>query len=112
MGTTAKIVVGIVILIPVLYIASCSVISDQRAHGLAQVKSGDTERQVIEAMGQPADREIAGGQRVVKYGAPECKNPCAQRLWFPNPISPAGEAWSVDLDGSGHVIATDHLTSP
>jgi hypothetical protein len=112
MGTIAKIVVGIIILIPVLYIGSCTVISHQREHGLAQVKNGDSEQQVIQVMGQPADRETAGGNRVAKYGAPECKAPCAQRLWYPNPISPAGEAWSVDLDVSGHVIATDHIVSP
>lgn len=112
MGATAKVVVGIIILIPVLYIGSCSVISRQREHGLAQVKKGESEQQVIQAMGQPADRETAGGHRVAKYGAPECKAPCAQRLWYPNPISLAGEAWSVDLDVSGHVVATDHIVSP
>lgn len=111
MSTGAKIVVGIIVLIPVFYFGSCSVITHQREHGFEQVKAGDTEEQVIAAMGEPTDRETAR-KRFAKYGAPECQGPCVQRLWYPNKLSLAGEAWAVELDGSGHVVHTAHITSP
>lgn len=111
MTTVAKIVAGIIALIPVLYIGSCSVINHQRERGFDQVKVGDTEAQVIAAMGEPVARETASN-RLAKYGAPECQGPCSQRLWYPNKLSLAGEAWAVELDGSGRVVHTAHVTSP
>ena len=111
MSKAAKIVVGIIVLIPVLYIGSCSVLSHQREKGFDQVKEGDTEAQVIQVMGEPIDRETPS-HRIASYGAPECKAPCAQRLWFPNKLSLAGEAWAVELNGDGKVVHTAHLTSP
>ncbi len=110
MSTTAKIVVGIIVLIPALYIGSCSVIDHQREHGFDQLKTGDSETQVIAAMGEPVARETAS-KRLAKYGAPECQGG-AQRLWYPNKLSLAGEAWAVELDGSGRVVHTAHVTSP
>ena len=111
MNPAAKIVVGIIVLIPVLYIGSCSVIAHRREHGFDQVKIGDTEPQVIAVLGEPADRE-SPSHRIASYGSPECTSPCAQRLWFPNRLSLIGEAWSVELDGEGKVVDTAHITSP
>lgn len=111
MSASVKIVVGIIVLIPLLYIGSCSVVSHQRERGFDQVKEGDTEQHVIRVMGEPADRETPS-HRMVKYGAPECIAPCVQRLWYPNKLSLMGEAWSVELDGEGKVVHTAHLTSP
>ena len=72
----------------------------------------DTEAQAITVMGKPADPETADGTRLMKYGAPECKAPCAQRLWYPNKPSMAGEAWAADLDESERVVHTAHIVSP
>lgn len=111
MSQATKIIVGAVILIPVLYLGSCGVMTHQHEKAFAQVKDGDTEQQVIATMGEPADRETPSN-RLAKYGAPECQEPCVQRLWYPNKLSLAGEAWAVELDGSGHVVRTAHMTSP
>jgi hypothetical protein len=109
---TPLIIGGVIVLIPLLYFTSCSVVSYQNANAFEHVKVGDTEQQVISAMGKPKDREAAAGQRRLKYGMAACTAPCAQRLWYPNGMSLAGEAWSVELDASGHVVKTDHITSP
>ena len=109
----APLIVGaIIVLIPVAYFTSCTVISSQQARAFAKVHVGDTEQQVIGVMGKPADRETSNGPRLIKYGAPACTAPCAQRLWYPNRISLDGEAWSVELGATGTVTAASHLTSP
>ena len=111
MRNAAKLIVGAIVLIPVLYLGSCGVITHQHEKAFAQVKEGNTEQQVIAVMGEPADRETPSN-RLAKYGAPECQAPCVQRLWYPNKLSLAGEAWSVELDGAGRVVHTAHITSP
>ncbi|MGN6320334.1 MAG: hypothetical protein ACTHNE_01290 [Dyella sp.] len=111
MSVSVKIVVGLIVVIPLLYIGSCSAVSHQRERGFDQVKEGDTEQHVIQVMGQPTDRETPS-YRLAKYGAPECAAPCVQRLWYSNKMSLIGEAWSVELDGAGKVVHTAHLTSP
>lgn len=112
MKGVTKAVVGALVLVPLLYIASYGVVGHQRGQAFAQVGEGDAASQVIQIMGEPTDREVAGGPRLIKYGANACSAPCAQRLWYANTLSLVGEAWLVDLDGSGHVIHTAHLTSP
>lgn len=98
--------------ISTLYFTSCSAISVRTAHAFELIKKGSTEQRVIEIMGVPKDREYAGARRLTQYGGPECSAPCAQRLWYPNRLSPAGEAWLVELDATGHVMDSGHLTSP
>jgi hypothetical protein len=110
--TAPLIIGGIIVLIPALYFTSCAVVSGQKAKAFEHVKVGDTESQVINVMGQPKDRETNGGPRLTKYGLAACTAPCAQRLWYPNGMSLAGEAWTVELDASGHVVHTAHVTSP
>lgn len=106
------IVGGIIVSIPVIYLTSCSVISGWKAKTFERVHLGNTEQQVIDVMGKPTDRETNDGPQLIKYGAIICKSPCAQRLWYSNRISLVGEAWLVELDASGHVVHTAHLTSP
>lgn len=106
------IVGGIIVFIPLLYFTSCGVVSSQKAKAFDQLQIGDTEQQVIGIMGKPEDRETSEGSRLAKYGVAACAAPCAQRLWYPNGMSLAGEAWMVELDASGHVIHTAHVTSP
>jgi hypothetical protein len=112
MSAVAKIVGGIIVLIPLLYFTSCGVVSSQKAKAFDHLQIGDTEQQVIGIMEQPEDRETSKGSRLAKYGVAACAAPCAQRLWYPNGMSLAGEAWMVELDASGHVIHTAHVTSP
>lgn len=111
MSHAAKVVMGVVVLLPTLYVGSCSVVEHQHEEAFAQVKEGDTERKVIAVLGEPADRETPS-HRIASYGSPECTSPCAQRLWYPNRMGLMGEAWAIELDGEGKVVHTAHLTSP
>jgi hypothetical protein len=70
------------VLAPLLYITSCSVISQVHDGAFADVKDGDTKAQVIATMGQPSDREWSGGRCAPQYGVPDCAPPCVQRLWY------------------------------
>lgn len=112
MSKTVKGVVGAIVLLPVLYVSSCSVISEVHGRDFDHVKEGDTAAQVIAVMGQPSDREWAGARRVSQYGAPECTSPCATRLWYLNRLSIVGEAWMIELDRQGQVVRTAYIVSP
>ncbi len=98
-------------LTPVLYFTACSIVSNHRDQGFARVRLGDNEVRVIAAMGKPSDREAAGSVGH-NHGAASCSAPCAQRLWYLNNLSLAGEAWFVDLGESGQVVDTARLVSP
>lgn len=112
MSRAVTAVIAVVVMLPVLYITSCSAISHVHEHDFAQVKEGDVEAHVIIAMGQPSDEERAGGRSVPQYGAPECKSPCVRRLWWINRLSLVGEAWMIELDGEGRVVRTAYIESP
>jgi hypothetical protein len=112
MSKVVQLVVGAVVLAPLLYITSCSVISRVHDRHFEQVKEGDQEVRVIATMGQPSDEEWAGGRRVPQYGAPDCTSPCMQRLWYLNRLSLVGEAWMIELDGHGRVVRTAYIVSP
>ena len=102
----------LVILVPVLYISTCSVISNRRAKGFEAVSVGNTEQQVVNALGTPSVLESGGGAYFPRYGAKACSAPCAERLWFENRMTLDAEAWSVELDASGMVIKKSHWISP
>ncbi|MFC3651913.1 hypothetical protein ACFONN_10200 [Dyella humi] len=112
MSKIVELIVGAVVLAPLLYITSCSVISRVHERDFAQVKGGDVEVQVITAMGQPSDEERAGGRSVPRYGAPQCVAPCVRRLWWFNRLSLVGEAWMIELNGQGRVVRTAYIVSP
>jgi hypothetical protein len=112
MSKVVKVVVATVVLAPVLYITSCSAISHVHNRDFADVKEGDMAPQVIDVMGQPSDREWADGRRVPAYGAPDCTEPCVQRLWYLNRLSLVGEAWMIEMDGHGRVTRTAYIVSP
>jgi hypothetical protein len=112
MSKAVKIVVGAVVLAPIFYMTSCSVISHVHDHDFVHIKVGDTEPQVIAAMGSPSVEEKAGGRRVPQYGAPDCTRPCVWRLWYLNRLSLVGEAWMIELDEQGRVVRTAYIESP
>ena len=112
MSKVVQLVVGVVVMLPVLYISSCTAISHVHDHDFVHVKVGDTEPQVIAAMGSPFDEEKAGGRRVPQYGAPDCTRPCVWRLWYLNRLSLVGEAWMIELDEQGRVVRTAYIESP
>jgi hypothetical protein len=112
MSRAVTAVVALVVMLPVLYISSCTVISHVHDHDFVHVKVGDMEPQVMATMGSPSDEERAGGRRVPRYGAPNCTSPCVRRLWYLNRLSLVGEAWMIELDGQGRVVRTAYIESP
>jgi hypothetical protein len=108
----AKLVGLVVVLVPLLYISTCSVISSRRVKGFEAVSVGDTKRQVVILLGTPSVREKSGGEHFARYGAKVCSAPCAERFWFENRMTLDMEAWSVEFDASGKVIKTSHWVSP
>ena len=102
----------VVVLVPLLYLSTCSVISSRRSKGFESVSVGDTKLQVLTALGTPSVLEKSGGAYFSRYGAKACDAPCAERLWFENRMTLDSEAWSVEFSDSGRVVKKSHWVSP
>lgn len=102
----------IIVLVPLLYVSTCSMIATVKTRGFDKVNKGNTEQQVIEALGNPSVREKSGGVPFRRYTAYACEAPCVERFWFENRMGMDIEAWSVEFDGNGKVVSKSHLTSP
>lgn len=101
-----------VALVPALYVSTCSVISSRLGRGFESVTTGQTEQQVVDAMGQPSVREKSGGPPFRRYTAYACEAPCAERLWFENRLGMDLDAWSVELSADGRVVKKSRWVSP
>jgi hypothetical protein len=102
----------ILALVPLLYISTCSVICCKRSKDFERVGVGNTEQQVVAALGTPSVLEKSSGASFSRYGAQACAAPCAERFWFENRLTLDSEAWSVELDAGGKVIKKSHWVSP
>jgi len=101
-----------VILVPLLYISTCSVISSRTTRAFEKISVGDSEQQVSEALGTPSIREKSAVAPFRRYTAYACKPPCADRFWYENRMGMDLEAWSIEFDASGKVIKKSKWTSP
>ena len=108
----AKLVWLVVVLVPLLYISTCSVITSRRVKGFEAVSVGDTRQRVLILLGTPSVSEKSRGEHFARYGAKVCSAPCAERLWFENRMTLDMEAWSVEFDASGRVIKKSLWVSP
>jgi hypothetical protein len=106
-----KVLVVIFMLSAVLYVSSCSYISHTGKSAFNKVKVGDSEATVIDLFGSPSVREKPE-LLYTRYTSLPCKEKCVERLWFENMLSIGIEAWSVQLDSSGNVIAKSYWMSP
>jgi hypothetical protein len=104
--------VWLVILVPLLYLSTCTLISHRRASHFETVRIGNTKQQVFMAIGNPSVLEKRGGAYFARYGAKACDAPCAERFWYENRMTLDAEAWSVEFDASGKVIRKSHWISP
>jgi hypothetical protein len=111
MGKTAKHLAGALLTVAVILVGSCSLQSHNRTKTLDQISAGDTEKRVVELLGEPAVREFAD-HPYLRYATQGCMSPCVTRLWWEWPVFPGIEAWSVELDSSQRVIQTEHWVSP
>lgn len=106
-----KIVLLIVVVVPIIYIATCSYISETRNKAYELVKIGDTQEALIRRLGNPSVREKANSV-FLRYTSKVCENPCVERLWYENRLALDIEAWSVELDHNNRVIKKTHWVSP
>ena len=102
----------IVLLIPILYVSTCSYTSHRQATAFDTIDIGDIEKEVVGAIGVPSRREKAGHTPFARYSSVACVDPCSERLWYENRLAFVGEAWSVELDAGGRVIRKSRWMSP
>ncbi len=108
----AKKVVGLIaISIPILFFSACSYISHKGNNAFDATLMGDSSASVVRKFGLPYVMQTRGNG-FPRYTADMCEGQCAKRLWFENKVSFDIEAWSVDLDEKGHVVAKYHWVSP
>ena len=106
-----KTIVLLLLGISVVYLATCSGLSESKSRAFESIKPGDSRKTVINALGVPDMRELP--EKVfARYASRPCDDPCKERLWFENKLSLGIEAWSVELDKSDHVIDKTYWHSP
>ena len=105
-----RVVVAALILVSV-YIASCSIQSENRTKAIESIAIGDSGKSAIEKLGEPSRRETPGAPYLI-YATQGCILPCANRLWWEWPLFRGIEAWSVELDSNQKVVEKVHWSSP
>lgn len=110
-GMGVKIMLWSLILIPVLYVSSCSYISSRKSKSFEAINVGDSEVVVSQRMGPPSVREKPGTV-FSRYASEPCREPCVERLWYENRLSLDTEAWSFEMSAAGQVIKKNRWVSP
>lgn len=108
---TKKVLIYLLLASPVLYIATCSYISENNSNKFELIKVGDTKDTVIDRLGKPSYIEQPS-ILFSRYATHQCHNPCTERLWFENWLILGIEAWSVEIDKNNQVIKKAHWVSP
>lgn len=103
---------GVLVLSPLLYISTCSVISHSREAAFDAISPGDTKESVLKAFGSSPLRERAAGEAFLRYASHPCSAPCEERWWFENRMSFDTEAWSIEFDGTQRVARKVRWSSP
>jgi hypothetical protein len=95
---------------PILYVATCSYISENWSDKFKRIHIGDTKATVIAVFGKPTNTELPD---IVypSYGYRECQDPCVERLWYRNRLG-LDEAWEFEIDKDNRVIDTGYWVSP
>jgi|LakWasMeta3_LOW4_FD_contig_51_949844_length_1262_multi_6_in_0_out_0_1 hypothetical protein len=106
-----KVLTWLLLLSPVLYVATCSYISENKSAAFELIKVGDTKDTVIDKLGKPSHIEQSG-ILFSRYATHQCNDPCVERLWFENPLILGTEAWSFEIDKNDKVINNSHWVSP
>jgi hypothetical protein len=96
----------------VVSVSTCALTSHARNDAFDKIEIGQTRPDVVEAFGVSPSFAESAGVGFPRYASQPCHDPCAERLWFENRLSMDMEAWSVELDGSGHVIEKTRWQSP
>jgi hypothetical protein len=109
---SGRIVLWGILLVPVLYVSTCSYVSHRKASAFDTINVGDAEGEVVRVLGPPSVREKAGGTPFSRYSSKACIAPCTERLWFENRLGIDTEAWSINLDVNRRVIDKARWISP
>jgi hypothetical protein len=99
------------VLLPILYVSSCGFLSARKNSIFSSVNVGDTQKMVIDKMGEPNVRELPG-VLYSRYASLGCQPPCAVRLWYENRLSLDTEAWSFEVNDAGGIINKTRWRSP
>lgn len=94
-----------------LCMTKCAIVSYENKKSFSSIKVGDSRDAVINLFGK-ASHIDRPGFLFSRYASEQCKDPCAERLWFENRLSLDTEAWSVELDSNGVVIKKTYWQSP
>lgn len=106
-----KIGLWAVLVIPVMYISTCTLVAKNKDRAFNLIKIGDTQSDVIRLLGNPSVREKTGAL-FTRYASQRCQSPCVERLWFENRLALDLEAWSIELAEGDRVIKKTHWVSP
>ena len=101
----------LIVVCPVLYVASCALTTELKGREFDKVKIGDTRTSVINLLGNPSVHEKQETLYAL-YATNKCKNPCVERLWFENRFLIGIEAWSIELVNDGRVVGKSHWMLP
>lgn len=108
----AKKIAGLIaISTPILFFSACSYVSHKGNAAFDSTLMGDSSASVVRKFDMSYVTQIKG-TNFSRYTADACEGQCAKRLWFENKLSFDIEAWSIDLDEKGHVVAKYHWVSP
>ena len=110
-GKGVKIMLWSLILIPAVYVSSCSYISSRKSKAFDAINVGDAEAVVSQKMGVPSVREKPGAL-FSRYASEPCREPCVERLWYENRLGLDTEAWSFEMSTAGQVIKKSRWVSP
>lgn len=113
MSRIAKnLVFGVVAVIPLFYVSSCSYISHSRQVAFDAVVVGESKNSVAEKFGSSFVVEKAGEPPFSRYASRPCTAPCVERWWLENRMAFDTEAWSIEFGRDGHVMRKVEWSSP
>ena len=106
-----RLVLCSLLVILVLYLSTCSLISNSRARSFDEVTIGEELNAVLTKLGSPSKIEMPG-ELFARYASKQCSAPCIKRLWYENHLALDIEALSVEFDANDVVVNKTHWSSP
>ena len=101
----------LLLLSPVFYVVTYSVISHNLFVKSERIAIGDSKAAVITLFGEPTHIEhpdiLYPG-----YGSEWCQDPCAERLWYEGILGLGIEVWVFEIDKDNRVVNKYRLVSP
>jgi hypothetical protein len=97
------------------YLLAVVCIGWAQGHAINALAIGDTETRARELFWFTPGEETpahTGPARGWTTSGTRCTLPCVRRLWWVHPLLPDLEAWTVDLNDQGKVIASYRWSSP